>query len=363
METIKSRLILLKGRKNKSSSDWRAILSSSIVTADQLKKYLSVNTEEVYKTASTYPLQINRYFLSLIKKKNDPMWKQVVPDIRELSDSQGTDDPLMEEQFSPVLNLIHRYPDRVLFIVSNRCAVFCRFCTRKRLIGRRSTVSEDSIKRGVDYISQNPAIKDVILSGGDPLLLEDEVIYHILVQLRAIPHIKTIRFHTRAVSTLPQRITERLVSILKQFHPIYINTHFNHPDEVTSEVITASTMLAEGGIPLGCQTVLLKGVNDNSNTMKRLMTKLLQIRIRPYYIHHPDIVKGTRHFRPSINKGLAIMKSMRGHLSGMCIPQYMIDLPGGGGKVPLLPDYIKKIKDGRMKVESFDGKYYEYPMD
>ncbi len=343
-------------------AEWQEILYSGISSADKLAQHLPVIKNDVRKVAAKYPMRINSYYLSLIKERNDPFWKQAVPDILEIEDTSGFEDPLAEEIQSPVLNLIHRYPDRVLFTVSNQCAVYCRFCMRKRKVGDKTAVSDESIETGIAYIKNNRSIRDVILSGGDPLLMEDEDLLAILKQIRSIPHVEIIRIHSRVPCTLPQRVNEHLVKLLKKFHPIFINTHFNHPDEVTPESARACTLLADAGIPLGCQTVLLKGVNDHPEIMKQLMKKLLQIRVKPYYIHHPDLVKGTAHFRTSVKTGLEIVQALHGHMSGLCVPHYMIDLPGGGGKVPLLPEYVQNIENGVMDVLNYKGEVYKYPV-
>lgn len=344
----------------KISSDWHDILSASIVTAAQLAKFLPVEESEVLKVTRRYPMRINPYYLSLISQKGDPIWKQAIPDIKEIRDSSDLDDPLSEEAQSPIPNLTHRYPDRVLFMVSNQCAMYCRHCMRKRKVGHPLVISDATIREGIKYIRQQKSIRNVIISGGDPLLLEDEALNIILERLYSISHLEIICIHTRVPCTLPQRVTKELAAMLKKFHPIFLNTHFNHPAEITPEAAKACTILADAGIPLGCQTVLLKGVNDNPAVMKLLMQNLLKIRVKPYYIHHPDPVKGTGHFRTSISNGLEIMKKLRGYVSGLGVPHYMIDLPGGGGKVPLLPEYVKGTYNGKLKVVNYKGDIFEY---
>ncbi len=310
-------------------------------------------------------MRINPYYLSLIREKGDPVWRQAVPDPAELSDLSGMDDPLSEEPQSPVPNLTHRYPETALFLVSNRCAMYCRHCMRKRKVGPGASgfsVTDETVAAGIEYIENNPVVRDVILSGGDPLLRDDEFLGGLLERLRAIPHVEMVRIHSRVPATLPQRITPELVGILKKYHPLYLNTHFNHPVEITPEAARACALLADAGIPLGCQTVLLKGVNDDEETMGALMRKLGSIRVKPYYLHHPDLVRGTGHFRTPVKKGLSIMAFLRGRVGGMCVPQYMIDLPGGGGKIPLLPPYVRETEDGMMIVENGNGEIYKYPL-
>ncbi len=343
--------------------DWHDILSSSIETSDELAKYFHVDKKKIQKVAKRYPMRINPYYLSLMIKAGDPIWRQAVPDQMEIENSFEIDDPLAEESQSPVPNLIHRYPDRVLFMVSSQCAVYCRFCMRKRKVGAPFAVTDETVREGINYIKKTKSIREVLVSGGDPLLLEDDDLNNLLTKLREISHVEIIRIHTRVPCTLPQRITKNLAKILKRFHPLFINIHFNHPDEITCQASRACAELADAGIPLGCQTVLLKGINNNPRVMKLLMQKLLKIRVRPYYIFHADPVKGTAHFRTSINDGLKIMAALRGYVSGMCVPHYMIDLPGGGGKIPLLPEYVKDVIDGKLKIKNYKGEFFEYPLN
>lgn len=351
----------MKENGYKKYSDWHDLLSDSINTAEDLAKHLPVDMDQIKKVADLYPLRINPYYLSLMINKGDHIRKQAVPDPGEIEEISGSDDPLCEEKQSPVPNLAHRYPDRALFMVSNKCAMYCRFCMRKRKVGRPFTVTESAINSGIDYIRGNKTIREVVISGGDPLLLEDDEIDRILKRLRSVDHVEILRIHTRVPCVLPLRVTKNLAAVLRQYHPLFINIHFNHPDEITDEAALACAALADAGIPLGCQTVLLKGVNDNPSVMRTLMEKLLTIRVRPYYIHHPDVIRGASHFRVTIKEGLAIMKALHGHASGMCVPQYMIDLPGGGGKVPLLPEYIKDFSDKNLRVENYKGEIFNYP--
>ena len=342
-------------------TDWHDILSSSITTAEELAQYLPVKKKDVREVTQRYPMRINPYYLSLIKDVDDPVWKQAVPDLVEIKLNSGMEDPLAEEAQSPVPNLIHRYPDRVLFMVSDQCAMYCRHCMRKRRVGNQFKVNDDTIKDGIDYIRSNKSVRDVLVSGGDPLLLENDKLDKILLRLRSIAHVEIIRIHSRVPCTLPQRITRELVGILKKYLPLYINIQFNLYNEITSEAAKACSILADAGIPLGCQTVLLKGVNNSAIAMKKLMQDLLKIRVKPYYIHHADFVKGTCHFRTSIKDGLQIMDELYGYTSGLAVPHYMIDLPGGGGKVPLLPENIIKRGNGYLMVKNYQGEVYKYP--
>jgi lysine 2,3-aminomutase len=320
--------------------------------------------ERLKKVGELYPIRINSYFLSLIKGPDDPLWKQVVPTLEELDDYIDGDtlvaDPLNEEVDMPVPELVHRYPDRVLLMINNQCPIVCRFCTRKRKIGFPGVVTRETLRQGIEYIRSHPEIRDVVMSGGDPLLVPDKELDRILGELRSIPHLEIIRIGTRVPGTLPARITENLCSILKKYHPLYFNMHFNHPAEITPEVEKACAMLADIGIPLGSQTVLLKGVNDDSQVMKELMLKLLKNRVKPYYIYQADMTEGTDHFRTSVQKGLDIIKDLMGHTSGMAVPYFVIDAPGGGGKVRLLPNSVVEHNKDEVVITNYEGKVFRY---
>ena len=348
--------------ENVSQYNWRDMLSRSAVSVDQLETRFNQDMGDLRTVVERYPMRINPYYLSLIKNPRDPMGLQAIPDIRELSTELQSSDPLSEVPQSPVSCLIHRYPDRAVFLVSDTCAMYCRYCMRKRNITSAPELSgkKDRLEQGIRYIRNTPAIRDVILSGGDPLLLETETLSWILSRIRAIAHVDIIRIHTRIPCTLPARITEHLVSELKKHHPLYLNTHFNHPNEITPQAAQACSSLADAGIPLGCQTVLLKGVNDSPPVMAELMRKLIRIRVKPYYIHHPDPVAGTAHFRPPLETGFAVMRALRGHLSGLCVPQYMIDLPGGKGKMPLLPPDIRCVSEKKITLLNYKGEICDY---
>ena len=345
---------------------WQQQLSQSAVKIEDLP-FIPESPEyreQLKKVGEIYPIRINSYFLNQIKGPNDPLWKQVVPTIEELDDYTDGDiltaDPLNEEGDMPVPELVHRYPDRVLLMINNQCPIVCRFCTRKRKIGFPGVVTRDTLRQGIEYIRNNPEIRDVIMSGGDPLLVPDKELDRILGELRSIPHLEIIRIGTRVPGTLPSRITEDLCSILKKYHPLYFNMHFNHPSEITPEVEKSCAMLADIGIPLGSQTVLLKGVNDNSQTMKELMLKLLKNRVKPYYIYQADMTEGTDHFRTSVEKGLDILRDLMGHISGMAVPYFVIDAPGGGGKVRLLPNSIVEQNKDEVVITNYEGKVFRY---
>lgn len=340
---------------------WQHSLNSSLTRPEMLAERFAIDAAPLEEVVRRYPMRITPYYLGLIRQPDDAIWRQCVPDLRELTDAAGLADPLNEENLSPVPGVVHRYSDRVLFLVSGACAVYCRFCTRKRQVGcavmRRSPAD---LAAGLDYIAGNRQIRDVILSGGDPLLLNDEALGDLLERLRRIPHVEIIRLGSRVPVTLPERITENLCALLRGFHPLYLNTHFNHPREITPQSTEACRRLAEAGIPLGNQTVLLKGVNDEPAVMAELMKGLLKIRVRPYYIHHMDLVQGAGHFRTQVEQGIAIVKALRGPISGLAVPHYVIDLPGGKGKVPVLPEYIESLGETVM-LRTPAGERVEYP--
>jgi len=343
-------------------TSWQKILKNSISCAEQLSCFPNADLEGIDAVADLYPMRINSYYLGLIRKVGDPLWLQAVPDIREVQDDIGMVDPLDEENLSPVPNLVHKYPDRALFLVSNQCAMYCRFCTRKRKVGRlEMTVNDATIQAGLEYLEKNSQIREVLLSGGDPLLLTDNRLEKILQSLRKIPSIEVIRIGTRVPCTLPMRVTRKLAVMLSKYHPIYINTHFNHPSEITIEAAHACSLLANAGIPLGCQTVLLQGINDNSEIIRKLMLRLLSIRVKPYYLFQADLTQGTDHFRTSIETGIKIMRSLIGHVSGMAVPTFALDAPGGGGKIPLTPDYIQSLDENSINFKNYQGLPCSYP--
>ncbi|OGQ87250.1 MAG: lysine 2,3-aminomutase [Deltaproteobacteria bacterium RIFOXYD12_FULL_56_24] len=323
---------------------WKSLLARSITTPEQLSRHFGQDFSALAPVIEQFPMRINPYYLGLIKTPGDPLWRQAVPDPRELDDHVCLVDPLDEENRSPVENLVHTYPDRALFLVTNQCAMYCRFCTRKRKVGTpRMLVSRETMREAFAYLRKNKQIRDVLISGGDPLLLSDETLGWLLDNLRAIPSVQIIRIGSRVPCTLPMRITTRLAAILKRYHPLYLNTHFNHPDEITPVAAKACARLAGAGIPLGNQTVLLKGVNDNAATIGRLMHELLMIRVKPYYLFQADMTLGVNHFRTKVETGLEIMQSLIGHTSGLAVPTFAIDAPGGGGKIPLTPSYLTSL--------------------
>ncbi len=334
---------------------WTSQLADSIVTPEQLAERFGIDPGPLRAVAAHYPLRITPHYLGLIEKPGDPIWRQCVPDLRELVVDGLPEDSLNESSFSPVPAVVHRYPDRALLLISWQCAGYCRFCTRKNRVGTEALAfNKAQITAGLDYIAATPGIHDVILTGGDPLLLDDARLAAILRRLQGIPHVEMVRIGSRVPVTLPQRITPQLCRLLAGFQPLYLNTHFNHPRELAPASIAACASLADAGIPLGNQTVLLRGVNDDPEVMIELCRGLLKMRVRPYYLHHLDQARGTAHFRVPVELGLEIIAAMRGRVSGLGIPQYVVDPPGGQGKVPLLPETL--LQTGRtLKVRTAGG--------
>jgi lysine 2,3-aminomutase len=349
------------------SDQWKYDLRDSLESVEELITRLGLTSQEAEQlrdVVSRYPMRITPQVLKTIRYKGDPIWLQVVPSADELElDLEMQDDPLNEEGDMVVPHLVHRYPDRVLLFVTNQCPIYCRFCTRKRFVGSPGgTITPEAIDVVARYIQGHPEIRDIIFSGGDPLLLVDSLLERLLSALRAIPHLEIIRLGSRVPGTLPSRITAELCAMLKRYHPLYMNLHFNHPDEITSDVAEACGRLADAGIPLGSQTVLLKGVNDDPETMKRLVHRLLQIRVKPYYLYQADLVTGTNQFRTTVETGLGILRALHGHTSGMAIPRYVIDAPGGGGKVTVTPpEFVLDINSREVILKNYEDQVYRYP--
>jgi len=340
---------------------WQKMIRDSIHSVDQLVEKFKLDRRVAERLDKFFQARINPYYLSLIRYPGDPIWLQCVPDETELNDIDAPEDPLGEDSMSPVPNITHRYPDRVLFLTTSQCGMYCRFCTRKRKVGDSSKISMRGLEAAFKYIEEHKEIRDVILSGGDPLMLTDAMLEKILQRLRQIPHVEIIRLGTRMPVVLPHRITPKLVRMLKKYHPIYVNTHFNHPWEITPESKRACELLADAGIPIGNQTVLMKGVNDDPEVIKELFRKLLLMRVRPYYLYQADLTKGANHFRTPIKVGLEIMDKLRGHTSGLAVPYYVIDAPGGGGKIPLLPQYILYQDDEKIVLRNYKYETFVYP--
>ncbi len=350
-------------------NDWRWQLKHRVTTLEQLERYLPTLTQEERAGAilarSKLAVAITPHFFNLIDPNdpNCPIRRQVIPRIEEGNTAAWeTDDPVGEDSHSPVPGLVHRYPDRVLFLVTDRCAAYCRYCTRSRLVSNASGYDfHPEFDRQIAYIEQHPEIRDVLLSGGDALLLSDDKLEHLLGRLRAIPHLEFLRIGTRIPIFLPQRITPELCAMLKKYHPLFMSVHVNHPRELTTEVRAALGRLADAGIPLGNQSVLLKHVNDDVEVMKALTQKLLMCRVRPYYLYQCDLIQGSAHLRASVRKGLEIIQGLRGHTTGYAVPQYVIDAPGGGGKVPVNPEYVLSRNHDRVVIRNYEGKVFEYP--
>jgi KamA family protein len=339
---------------------WQQMIRNSVHTVDQLVEKFNLDRNTAEELDEFFQARINPYYLSLIKYPGDPIWLQCVPNKAELEDFDAEEDPLMEDAMSPVPNITHRYPDRALFLVTSQCGLYCRFCTRKRKVGDYDKISMKGLESAFKYLESHSEIRDVILSGGDPLMLTDAMLEKILKRLRQIPHIEIIRLGTKMPCVLPQRITPKLCEMIKKYHPIYVNTHFNHPWEVTPESTKACEMLANSGVPVGNQMVLMKGVNDDPEVVKELMHKLLKIRVRPYYMYMADETKGANHFRTSIETGINIIENLRGHTSGLAIPHFVIDAPGGGGKIPLLPNYVLHHDSDKIILRNFKRQIYTY---
>ena len=353
-------------------NDWRWQLRNRITNIQGLSRILLLSDAEFEaigrpgRSQKQIPLAITPYYASLLKSDDplQPLRRTVVPLKQEFVPCPGeAADPLGEDRDSPAPGLVHRYPDRVLFLVTAYCSTYCRYCTRSRILGRiqNTHFSKNQWEKAIAYIQSTPSVRDVLLSGGDPLTMPDEKLDWILRRLRRIPHVEIVRIGTKAPVVLPQRVTKHLTRMLKRHHPLLMSIHFTHPDELTPEVSHACGKLADAGIPLGSQTVLLSGVNDDVETMKRLFRGLLKLRVRPYYLYQCDPIPGSGHFRTSIQKGLEIIQGLRGYTSGYAVPHYVIDAPGGGGKIPMLPEYVVGREGGDLLIKNYAGKIYRYP--
>ena len=348
-------------------NDWRWQYKNRIQTAEDLSQFLELTEEErrgIDSCLMTYRMAITPYYLSLIDPDDpaDPIRRQAVPSAQELYIApEDQRDPLHEETDSPCAGLTHRYPDRVLFLVTNQCSMYCRHCTRRRFAGQRDTaLTHCQIDASIAYIAAHPEVRDVLISGGDPMTLPDEGLEYILSRLRAIEHVEIIRIGTRIPVVMPQRVTDKLCSMLKKYHPLWINVQFNHPNEVTAESMAACAKLADAGIPLGNQSVLLAGVNDCVHVMRELVRKLVRIRVRPYYIYQCDLSMGLSHFRTSVAKGMEVMEGLQGHTTGFAVPYYVIDAPGGGGKIPILSNHIVAQGHRTYVLRNFEGRITTY---
>ena len=348
-------------------NDWKWQVKHRIETLEELKRYINLTKEEeegVAKSLQTLRMAITPYYMTLIdpEDRNCPVRKQAIPTGAETHQSAADLlDPLHEDEDSPVPGLTHRYPDRVLFLITDMCSMYCRHCTRRRFAGQHDTESpSERIQKAIDYIARTPQIRDVLLSGGDALMVSDSMLETIIQRLRNIPHVEIIRIGTRTPVVCPQRITDDLVNMLKKYHPIWLNTHFNHSKEITPEATEACAKIADAGIPNGNQSVLLRGVNDCVHIMKKLVRDLVRIRVRPYYIYQCDLSMGLEHFRTPVSKGIEIIENLRGHTSGYAVPTFVVDAPGGGGKTPVMPNYIISQGTGRVVLRNFEGVITTY---
>jgi lysine 2,3-aminomutase len=344
-------------------SEWQQVLRQGVDNLEKLADRFGrdvIDVEALKPAFDNFQMRITPAVLEQIREVGDPLWRQYVPSVEELDIQDGMIDSLDEDADSPVPNITHRYPDRALFLVSPVCASYCRFCTRRRKVGDPEKIPLNQYESAFEYIRNHPEIRDIIMSGGDPMMLSDRRLEYLLQNLRAIPHVEIIRIGSRITSHLPERITPEFCEMVKKYHPVYMNTHFNHPSELTPAAVAALGRLADAGVPLGCQTVLLRGVNDDPAIMKELMQKLLKARVRPYYIYMADQVAGGEHFRTTVQKGLEIIQALRGWTSGLAVPHFVIDAPGGGGKVPLLPEYVEEINDDEVIFRNYAGERYVY---
>jgi len=346
--------------------DWHWQVKNRICTKEALSRIINMTKEEedgLKRASGKLSLAITPHLATLMDPvdPNCPIRRQFVPLTLEFQASpHEMSDPCAEDRDSPVPGLVHRYPDRVLLLATESCAAYCRHCTRRRLVGDKSSTSANKLDLAVDYIKQNRKVRDVLISGGDPFMLEDEDLEKIIKGVRSVSHVEFLRIGTRTPVSLPQRINEDLIKMLKKYAPIWISIHFNHPKEINKRTKLACDMLAENGFPLGSQTVLLKGINDKPYIMRRLMHELLEIRVRPYYIYQCDPVKGTSHFRTPVAVGINIIEKLRGHTSGYAVPTYVIDGPGGGGKIPVGPNYVLSQAKGKYVLRNYRGKIYTY---
>ncbi len=347
--------------------DWKWQLKNRIRSLEVIRELIPLNRREeegIKRATGRLAMAITPYFFSLIDRSDQrcPIRKQAIPRLEEFTvSSSEMVDPCGEDSHSPVPGLVHRYPDRVLLLVTDSCAMYCRYCTRKRMVGEElPPLSMERFEDALRYIKSKKTIRDVLISGGDPLMMKTEILETYLKKLRAIPHIEMIRLGTRVPVTLPMRVDDALVNMLRKYHPLYLSIHFSHFKEVTPEVTTSCTMLADAGIPLGSQTVLLRGVNDRPTTMKKLMHELLKIRVRPYYLYQCDMAMGTAHFRTPVSVGMNIIEELRGHTTGYAVPTFVVDAPGGGGKIPVTPTYLISQAKGRITLRNYENKIYDY---
>ncbi len=352
-------------------NDWRWQLSHRLNSAEEIEKVITLTESErkALNTAGLFRVDITPYFISLIDPADphDPVRQQIIPTDAEIAPFTGMmEDSLAEDRHSPVPGLVHRYPDRVLMLVTTQCASYCRYCTRSRIVGDPGqTFSRKEFEQQLDYLRRTPQVRDVLLSGGDPLVLAPKILEEILTRLREIPHIEIVRIGSRVPVFLPMRVTQELCDMLSKFHPLWLNIHVNHPNEISKELAEACDRMSRAGIPLGNQSVLLAGINDCVHIQRELVQKLTRIRVRPYYLYQCDLVEGAGHFRTPVSKGIEIIEGLRGHTSGYAVPQFIVDAPGGGGKIPIMPNYLLSMSDHKVIVRNYEGyvSSYEEPSE
>ncbi len=358
---------LFKDVTKEDWNDWHWQLKNGIRDIETLEKVIALTDQErehLRACLQKFTMEITPYYAALMDRKDPdcPVRMQSVPRLAELHDDPSDlSDPLHEDVDSPVPGLTHRYPDRVLLLVTNICSMNCRHCTRRRFVGDTDLdMPEDNISKAIEYIRKTKTVRDVLISGGDPLVLGDEQLESVISRLRAIDHVEIIRIGTRTPVVMPQRITDSLVNMLKKYHPIYVNTHFNHSKEITAEAREACARLADAGIQLGNQSVLLRGINDDTEVMKQLLHKLLTIRVKPYYIYQCDLSMGISHFRTTVDKGIEIIEGLRGHTTGLAVPTFVVDAPGGGGKIPVMPNYVITRGENKVVLRNYEGVITTY---
>jgi lysine 2,3-aminomutase len=368
---VSKRAPIYKDIPNEKWNDWRWQLSNRLNSVDDIEKILSISPSErkALQTSGLFRVDITPYFISLIDPSDpeDPIRKQVIPRSEEMQAfTSMMEDSLAEDRHSPVPGLVHRYPDRVLMLVTTQCASYCRYCTRSRIVGDPGqTFSRQDFEMQIEYLKRTPQVRDVLLSGGDPLVLAPKILEEILARLREIPHIEIIRIGTRVPVFMPMRITQELCDMLGKYHPLWLNIHVNHANEISAELEAATDRLSRVGIQLGNQSVLLAGINDCVSIQRELVQKLVRIRVRPYYLYQCDLVEGAGHFRTPVAKGIEIMEGLRGHTSGYAIPQFVVDAPGGGGKIPVMPNYQISMSDHKVILRNYEGYItsYEEPIE
>lgn len=351
-------------------NDWRWQLSHRLNSVEEIEKVIKLTDSErkALQTSGLFRVDVTPYFISLINPDdlNDPVRKQIIPSSEEMNAFTAMmEDSLAEDRHSPVPGLVHRYPDRVLMLVTTQCASYCRYCTRSRIVGDPGqTFSQQEFDAQIEYLKRTPQVRDVLLSGGDPLVLAPKILEKILTRLREIPHIEIIRIGSRVPVFLPMRVTQELCDMLEKFHPLWLNIHVNHPNEISQELADATDRMARAGIPLGNQSVLLAGVNDCVHVQRELVQKLTRVRVRPYYLYQADLVEGGGHFRTPVAKGIEIIEGLRGHTSGYAVPQFIVDAPGGGGKIPVMPNYQISASDHKIILRNYEGYVttYEEPI-